>query len=107
MALIPSVNHRGTGTDAKAVLGVIGDPDGVGRVLEVLRATGAAGDAGDGAGDAAARQTCRACHAGPAAGSSRPSKKARSTGSPPPTRWSSASTSAGWTPRSWPAIPAR
>jgi DEAD/DEAH box helicase domain-containing protein len=50
MALIPSVNHRGTGTDAKAVLGVIGDPDGVGRVLEVLRATGAAGDAGDGAG---------------------------------------------------------
>src|SRR6266511_2947833 len=50
MALIPSVNHRGTGTDAKAVLGVIGDPDGVGRVPEALRATGAAGDAGDGAG---------------------------------------------------------
>src|SRR6266536_3382551 len=36
-------------TDAKAVLGMIGDADGVGRVLEVLRATSAGGDAGDGA----------------------------------------------------------
>src|SRR6266702_1206379 len=49
MALMPSVTHRGSGTDAKAVLGMLGDAGGVGRVLEMLRATGAGGDAGDGA----------------------------------------------------------
>jgi|SRR6266568_2367590 len=39
MALMPSVTHRGSGTDAKAVLGMIGDADGVGRVLDGVGST--------------------------------------------------------------------